>query len=440
MRTAGYTVSPIRDIQCSVAVRVSREPAAQTSEHRLVPERLSHFATSRTGERCIGGANERHRNASQSSQQQNALCKELRTPLPPLRQRSGILKRDASARPASTAHQLPGFFGLRLSRSSQRVNLSIMQVPLLIRCSLLLFVQNRPEVWPLIPIRTSDSATHAHVNANPFSRRNLSGGGNFYPNPAIPLPILPEDLTLLTERSAGQRQGAIDRPVLSGGDVELAHPLHHHPQIKARRLSGCLYLGGIDQLSFEKRRLEFSVPVFRSRTARSLSQHLLLFGRTLLGAAQGGQLFGVGLLSRSFDRGAVGRQAAAVVGKRTSGCPSNELALSLTGGESGFLRSRNGSCGVRVRPAKEARQENQHVRLGSSRKQFKFIPENYFRRHGKTLAKQGEKSNPTPCAVSFASVNGRHNGPLRLRLWGLRKPTPSGYAGFVELRKPKTKE
>lgn len=351
MRTAGNTVSPISDIQRCVTIRMRRESTAQTSEHRLIPKRAIPFAASRAGERRVSRTNERHRHADQWGQQQNALREEFRTPLPPRGQRSGILKCNTSARSVSTAHQLPGFFGLRLSRSSQRINLSIVQMPLLIRCALFLFVQDRAKIRTLITVTTHNGAPHAHVTADPFRYFLFFGHWDFYPDATVPFLVLPEDFALFTERGAGISQCPVDSPVFLGRDVELPNALHHHPQIKSCGRARGLDVRGVDQFRVQR----------------------------------GGGELTPGLCG--------GLETSPPIRMRPAIGSPGELPHASRGWDTGLLHSRNGSCGVREQPLKQPRQESQRIRLGPRRKQFELIPEGNLRRHGKLVAKRKSPRN-----------------------------------------------
>src|SRR5688572_19600917 len=114
MRLARYTRDPMTDIQTGVTICIRSEATRQASKHRLVSECIPGLAT-RTGEASIGRVTEPNRHPYHHGQQKNALCKEPRAPLLPSWQTVGILKRNASTRPVSTAYQLSRFSGLRLS-------------------------------------------------------------------------------------------------------------------------------------------------------------------------------------------------------------------------------------------------------------------------------------------------------------------------------------
>ena len=386
LRTAGNTVSPISDVECRVAIRVCRESTVQTPEHRLMPESAIPFPTSGAGERSVSRANKRHRHTDQWGQQENALREEFCTPLPVLGQRSGILKRNTSAGLISTAYQGSGFFGLRLSRSSQRINLSIMQMPLLIRRSLLLFVEYGPQVRSTITIRTGNGASDSNIYADPSVYRLHIGQRNFDAYSHVPFPILAKDFALFAECSTWKSDRSVHRAMFLGWNVELADTLDHHPQVKAFCFAWGLHVGCVDQFGSE----------------RGSSEGFPCFTRRL--------------------------QAPVIVNIGASGRPSNKLPLALAGRESGFLRSRNGSCGVRERLTKEARQESQHVGLGSSRKQLEFVPENNLRRHILPIAQTIRPRNPMRRWVSMPLCP--ENTPLCCAAALLQKCAPSSYTHF----------
>src|SRR5437870_2199726 len=114
MRLARYTRDPMTNIPTGIVVSICGAATSQTAKHRLVSKRIP-GPTARAGERSVGWITEPCWHPYQRRQQQNALREESRTPLFPTWQTVRILQHNASTRPASTAHQLPGFMGLRLS-------------------------------------------------------------------------------------------------------------------------------------------------------------------------------------------------------------------------------------------------------------------------------------------------------------------------------------
>jgi hypothetical protein len=207
-RLARYTRDPMTNITTRVLIRVGREPARQAPELRLVSECIPGPAL-RARERGVGRITEPYRHPCHSSQQQNALREESRTPLFPPGQTVRILKRNASTRPESTAHQPPGFMGLRLSLRGQVVG-PITPLRLVQGATVALAVQDRTQITAPVAVTTSDRPAHAHIGADPVVHFPFFRYGNFDPDPAIPLAVFTEDFALFAERSAGvgQRPGA----------------------------------------------------------------------------------------------------------------------------------------------------------------------------------------------------------------------------------------
>src|SRR5258706_15096446 len=168
MRLARYTRDPMTDITTRILIRVCREPARQAPELRLVSECIPGPAV-RASERSVGRVTEPYRHPYHSSQQQNALREESRTPLFPPGQTVRILQRNTSTRPASTAHQLPGFPGLHLSLRTHFIG-PITPLLLIHGASVALTIQEGAQIATPIAITTSDSSTHADIHADPFFR------------------------------------------------------------------------------------------------------------------------------------------------------------------------------------------------------------------------------------------------------------------------------
>ena len=373
MRLARYTRDPITNVTARVLVRVGRVPARQAPELRLVSISIPGPAT-RTCEGSIGRVTEPNRHPYHGSQQENALCQESRAPLLPPWETVRILKRNASVRLMSTAHQLPRVFGLRLSLRTHFVR-PISPLLLVQAAPVTLCFQYRSQVRSLVAVRTGDGTTHADITADPFRNGLFIRQGHLDPNPTVPFPVLPEDFTLLTQCRPREGKRAVNSPMLLGGNVELADSLNHDPQVKAGRFARSLHLCRVNQFSAKSRNHE-----------------------------------------RLLQR-AGGLQATAIVGECTSGGTSGKFASSLTRGDTGHLHCRNRMCGKRVQRTEVPRQERQRIGLVARGKQFQLIRESYLACHTGTLSTSAGKTRTLPKSkVSLAPVNGRTNGPLRLRL------------------------
>lgn len=325
------------NVPAGIGVCVAGQSAGQAAKLRLVSKRIPGPAA-RAGERSVGRVTEPCRHPYQGSQQQNALCKEPRAPLPPPGQPVRILKRNASARLMSTAHQLPSFFGLCLSLRAHFIR-PIHALLLLRSVSVPLLFQDRAEVWALVAIRAGYCPTYAHVHTDPLMNGLFVGQRDFDSAAHVPLAVFPKDLALFAKDSTWQCEGAVDRPVCLGRDVQLADALHHYPQVKACRFLWRLDLGSVNQLGSERRDFEGA-----ARLVRRL-------------------------------------QAAPIVNESTPGCSSSKFAFASRTREAWRLPGRNLLCGNGVQPLIESRQRRKRVRFDTTRKQLEFIRENHLRCH-----------------------------------------------------------
>lgn len=392
MRPARYTGSLMTDIQTGIPISIRSEATGMTSKHRLVSERIPR-ATARTRQRRIGRAYEPNRHPCYGSQQQNALCKESRAPLSPPWETVRLFKRNASTSPTSTAHQVPGFSGLRLSLRGHFIG-PIPPLLLVKSTPVALSFQYRAQVVTSVAVRAGHCSSYAHITPDKLSSREFVRQRDFHAYPTVPLTVLPEDFALFTERGSWVGQGSVDRPMLAGRDIQLPHTLHHDPQVKALGLAWLLDVACINQLSFENGSLEW-------------------------GAS----------LPRRLETALPVRMSPAIR-------PSCKLSHPSAWWDTGLLHSRNRMCGKRVQPTKQPRQESQCVRLIGRRVQLKLIGKsNRLACHSESVTQ-----NPPPCKVSFAPINRGDNGPLRLRLGGLRKSAPSGHADFEESANPDQEE
>ena len=347
LRLARYTRDPMTNITTCILVCIGREPARQAPELRLMSKRIP-GPTTRASETSIGWITEPSRHPYQIGQQENALCKESRTPLSPTRQTVRILKRNTSTRLLSTAHKGSGFFGLRLSLRRHFIR-PIPPLFLVQGSSVTLSVQYRPQIGTFVAVATGDSTSYPNICPDKFSDGLLIGQRDFHANLAIPFTVLPENLALLTERCARQSECSVDSTMLSCRYVESGTILisastpHHHPQIKTLCVPGELNLGGINQFGFQRSRLKFS---FKS-TSRLLSTSPINKGTT------------VGM--------------------------SNKLAQSFAAGGSALFTQRR--CADGMMPRKESRQERQCVSLIFGRIEFQLVAENR-RLHTCTIAKK----------------------------------------------------
>src|SRR5882672_4476851 len=176
MRLARNTRDPMANITTRVLIRVGCEPARQAPEHRLVSECIPGPAAG-ARERSVGRITEPYRHPYHSSQQQDALREESRTPLFPPGQTVRILKRNASARLESTAHQRPGFMGLRLSLRGHFIR-PITPLLLVQSTAVTLTVQDGAQITTPVAIATGNSLTHANINTDPFFRLLFFGQGH----------------------------------------------------------------------------------------------------------------------------------------------------------------------------------------------------------------------------------------------------------------------
>jgi hypothetical protein len=346
------------NITTRVLVRVGREPARQAPELRLVSECIP-GPTVRAGERGVGWVTEPNRHPCHSSQQQNALREESRTPLFPPRQTVRILKRNTSTRLLSTAHKGSGFFGLRLSLRGHFVG-PITPLLLIQSATVALAVQDRTQIVTAVAVTTSNSSAYAYIDADPVGRVLLFWQGDFYTDPTIPLAILPEEFPLLAERRAWQGQGPIDGAMLRSWDVQFADPLHHNPQVKAGGVPWSLNVGGINQLSSQCGSLE-RLPGFASRF-----------------------------------------ETPAIVSKCATGSASVKLASAPTRGDTGPFHVHNRLCGNRVQTAEQPRQEREGITLGARRKTLQLIREYSLGCHESSIT-QGQEKRKTPTVQSLRS-------------------------------------
>lgn len=347
-RLARYTRDLMTNVTTRVLVRISREPARQAPEHRLVPEGIPGPATG-ASEASVGRVTEPGRHPYQGRQQQNALREEPRAPLFPPRETVRILKRNASARPASTAHQCSGFFGKRLSLRGHFIG-PITPLLLVKGASVSLFLQDRSQIWSPVAIRTGHRPAYPNITADPFLWLSDLRQRHLDPDSTVPLAILAKDLTLLTERCSRQSQGTIHGPVLLGGDVQLAHPLNHDPQVEALGGTGSLDLGRVDQFCSQGRSLER----FASLTS--------------------------------------GLETTAIVRECAPGRPSVELPGPFARRDTGLLHSRNLTCGIGMQPTKQPRQKSERVSLVGRREEFELVREYNCRFHIESITEPRSES------------------------------------------------
>src|SRR2546426_2154100 len=194
---------------------------------------LSPLDESATGTRCAGVGRIHHgyRYAQQGSQQRHTRAEVPRRMLFPSDEPTRVFNCHASSRALSHGHNAAGLMGEQLPLGTG-FNLTVDAALLVHRAPVALSFQDRSQVWSLVTIGAGNAGPYTDITADPFSHRLFVGQGNLDPGSAVPLPVLSEDFALLTERCARIGQGAVNRPVFLGRDIELAHALDHDPQVK----------------------------------------------------------------------------------------------------------------------------------------------------------------------------------------------------------------
>ena len=184
-----------------------------------------------------------------------------------------------------------------------------------------------------------------------------------------------------------------------------------------------LNLRTVDELRFEKGRLELPGPLFSGRLARSLRQ-CLLFSLNALGflpAVQQQQAIGIGFLRRRFDLRTVSGQAPGVINPRATVGTPDELAHTLRAGEPALSLLKQ-MCGIGMRLTEESRQKSKRIRLIFGRVELQFVREIYYRCHGVNIT---ERENPRNSAQTRSRGIIRTGRLLRLRF---SEPMQNGFA------------
>ena len=335
----------------------------------LSPLDESAFRTSRAG---VSRIHHSHRYAHQGSQQRHTCAEVPRRVRLPSDQSTRVFKCDASSRSQCHGHCFTGFSGQHLPLGTG-FNAPV-NATLLVHCTpVALSLEYGSQVWPSVAIGAGNTRPHSYVYTDKLFDWYLFGQRHLHAYPTVPFAVLPKDFSLLAERRVRVSQGAVDCPVFLGRDIQLSYALHHDPQVKTCGVPGSLYVGGVDQFSLQRSRLMTCFP------------------------------------------------GSSPISERTAIGPASKLAHALGRGASGLLTKR--SCARCVMPRKESRQESERISFVGSREKFQFVTEN-------SVHESNRNTNRPPCKVSFASVNGGKNGPLRLRLGGLPKPASTDHAGF----------
>ncbi len=320
-----------------------------TPEHLFVSLLPLDESTCRAGDAGIGWIHHGDSDSDEGSQQRYACTKVPRRMGFPSYQSGRVFNRHASPRALRHGHNAAGFTSEQLPLRTG-FNAPINTALLVHGAAVALSFEYGPQVWPLVSIGAGNADSYTNVHADIFFHGDDFRQRDFYTDATVPLIILPEDFALLTERCAGIRQGSIDSPVLLGGDVQLAHPLHHHPQIKALRFARGLYVRRVDQFCFQS---SWLMPSFTSPSP---------------------------------------------VRKRAAIGPTCKLSHALSRRVSGLLTKR--CCAGSVIPRKESRQETKRIGLIGRREKFKLVAENnclHTKSMPKTLAK---------CKVSWSRNSG----------------------------------
>lgn len=346
------TMSPTTNIPRRIDVRVVGKATAPTPKGLPMSLFPLDMPAARASDAGIGRAYHGNQNADHRCKQLDSASKVTPSPLLPTRQPFRVLQTDSSTRLPSYEHGPFGFTGKNLSLMCD--GKPVNPIALLIGFPLFRSFQNRPQVWPLVPITACHAGSDSDITADPFCRCLYLRQGHGHTHPCVPLPILPEDLCRFVQRRAGQGEGAIDRSVPVSRDIEPAVlaparrcPPQHDPQIKPLGLAGLLHFGTVDQLRLECTRRMSSL---------------------------GG---------------------SAVVDKSTPIGSPDELTHALCAGEpSPFLRKK--MCGIGMRVLEEGRQKRERVGLVRGRVELQFVTEIHCQCHTTCIANRPEKTRTPP--------------------------------------------